>query len=294
MPKVDYSKDQPERFLRWIENQEKQIKDVSNQLVGLLSTIWGVDESMIEDIKSKVSKCLQTRKKSEQELDAEKIRWTYDELNSLHDQYKKSYNKSGEQLDENPKITKEIKEFCTHFKRGILWVSDKDYMVDLLKHLIETGQLEIVDYLWKRISLDCLNYDIHILDLRPHTLLTPELKAWDLNPAIEHLETDKKGMIRMSEFYGADWRRVPSQSDVQNILKSLSDNYPLISGRQWDIHDEDIAFFMLMTQSDGEFLLKKDRPLWKNRVFKCYHDFRWFKDMRFNSTGQIMLVREKK
>lgn len=299
MPKVDYSKDQPERFLRWIENQEKQIKDVSNQLVDLLSNIGGVDESMIEDIKAKVGKCLQTRKRSEQELDAKKIRETFDELESLHNQYKDSYNKPKEQLDENQKISQEINEFCENFKRRIEWISDIDRMIILMKSLLENNELVIKpNDTWKEIMLDCLDYEIKILDIwscSDEYRFSEKLLSRQsvMNPKNIYKETDKEWMDKISSNC-SQWRKVPSQKDIQNILKSLSDNYSLISGRQWDIHDEDIAFFMLMTQSDGEFLLKKDRPLWKNRVLKCYHDFRWFKDMRFNSTGQIMLVREKK
>ena len=100
MPQVDYSEIQPELFLKWIENQEKQIQDASDNLVKLLTAIGGVDEKLIEEIKSKVWECLQTREKSSQEVDAEKIRDAYATLDTLHKQYKKSYEKIEETTEE--------------------------------------------------------------------------------------------------------------------------------------------------------------------------------------------------
>ena len=299
MTKVDYSKDQPERFLRWIENQEKQIRNISNQLVDLLSGIGGVDESMIEDIKAKVIECLQTRKKSEQELDAEKIRETYNELNSLHNQYKNSYNKPEEQLDEkldeNQKISKEIDEFCENFKNNIEWVTNTDTLINRLKNLIEMNELKInKDSTWKEIYLSCLDYEIKILNLwnypEKEYNITP--RNSNIDPDITNYETDKNGMNKISS-HCAEWRKVATQTDIQNILKRLVAMYSLRAGREWSIHDEDIAFFMLMTQSDWEFLLKKDNLLGKNKVLKMYPKYRWFKDMKDDWTGQIILIRKK-
>ena len=72
------------------------------------------------------------------------------------------------------------------------------------------------------------------------------------------------------------------------MFEKLAENYLYMKpGRNWDNHDEDIAFFMLMTQCVGEFLLNNDR------VLKCYYDFRWFRNMRDGATGQLILVKRK-
>lgn len=278
MPKVDYSKDQPELFLEWIENQKKQIEDANYKLVELLTTIGGVDEKLIEDIRSKVWECLQTRKKSSQEIDAEKIRDT----------------ESNETVEDHD-VLKEINKFCENFKSNIKWVTNTDTLINRLKDLMQINELRInKDSTWKEIYLDCLNHEIKILNLWNYSEKEYNITSRNssIDPNITNYETDKNGMNKISS-HCAEWRKVATQTDIQNILKKLAAMYSLKAGREWSVHDEDIAFFMLMTQSDGEFLLKKDNILGKNRVLKMYSDFRWFKDMKDDWTGQIILIRKK-
>ena len=291
MPQVDYSEIQPELFLKWIENQEKQIQDASDNLVKLLTVIGGVDEKLIEEIKSKVWECLQTREKSSQEVDAEKIRDAHNTLNTLNKQYKDSYNT----IEEPAKEDIEINKFCENFKNNIEWVTNTDTLINRLKNLIEMNELKInKDSTWKEIYLSCLDYEIKILNLwnypEKEYNITP--RNSNIDPDITNYETDKNGMNKISS-HCAEWRKVATQTDIQNILKRLVAMYLLRAGREWSIHDEDIAFFMLMTQSDWEFLLKKDNLLGKNRVLKMYPKYRWFKDMKDDWTGQIILIRKK-
>lgn len=292
MPQVDYSEIQPELFLKWIENQEKQIQDASDNLVKLLTVIGGVDEKLIEEIKSKVWECLQTREKSSQEVDAEKIRDAHNTLNTLNKQYKDSYNTIEEPAKEE---NIEINKFCENFKNNIEWVTNTDTLINRLKNLIEMNELKInKDSTWKEIYLSCLDYEIKILNLwnypEKEYNITP--RNSNIDPDITNYETDKNGMNKISS-HCAEWRKVATQTDIQNILKRLVAMYSLRAGREWSIHDEDIAFFMLMTQSDWEFLLKKDNLLGKNRVLKMYPKYRWFKDMKDDWTGQIILIRKK-
>ena len=292
MPQVDYSEIQPELFLKWIENQEKQIQDASDNLVKLLTAIGGVDEKLIEEIKSKVWECLQTREKSSQEVDAEKIRDAHNTLNTLNKQYKDSYNTIEEPAKEEDI---EINKFCENFKNNIEWVTNTDTLINRLKNLIEMNELKInKDSTWKEIYLSCLDYEIKILNLwnypEKEYNITP--RNSNIDPDITNYETDKNGMNKISS-HCAEWRKVATQTDIQNILKRLVAMYSLKAGREWSIHDEDIAFFMLMTQSDWEFLLKKDNLLGKNRVLKMYPKYRWFKDMKDDWTGQIILIRKK-
>ena len=292
MPQVDYSEIQPELFLKWIENQEKQIQDASNNLVKLLTAIGGVDEKLIEEIKSKVWECLQTREKSSQEVDAEKIRDAHNTLNTLNKQYKDSYNTIEEPAKEEDI---EINKFCENFKNNIEWVTNTDTLINRLKNLIEMNELKInKDSTWKEIYLSCLDYEIKILNLwnypEKEYNITP--RNSNIDPDITNYETDKNGMNKISN-HCSEWRKVATQTDIQNILKRLVAMYSLRAGREWSIHDEDIAFFMLMTQSDWEFLLKKDNLLGKNRVLKMYPKYRWFKDMKDDWTGQIILIRKK-
>lgn len=292
MPQVDYSEIQPELFLKWIENQEKQIQDASDNLVKLLTAIGGVDEKLIEEIKSKVWECLQTREKSSQEVDAEKIRDAHNTLNTLNKQYKDSYNTIEEPAKEEDI---EINKFCENFKNNIEWVTNTDTLINRLKNLIEMNELKInKDSTWKEIYLSCLDYEIKILNLwnypEKEYNITP--RNSNIDPDITNYETDKNGMNKISN-HCSEWRKVATQTDIQNILKRLVAMYSLRAGREWSIHDEDIAFFMLMTQSDWEFLLKKDNLLGKNRVLKMYPKYRWFKDMKDDWTGQIILIRKK-
>lgn len=294
MPQVEYSKDQPELFLKWIENQEKQIQNASDKLVDLLTSMGGVDEKLIEDIKAKVWECLNTRKKSLQEVDAERIRIANNTLDTLHKQYKESYNYT-EETEKPQETPSNIERFCENFRDNIEWVSDIDSLINRLKNLISTHVLKInSDQTWKEILLDGLDYEIKILNLWNYSnkeyYIT--IRNSSINPETSNYETDKDGMNKISS-HCSEWRKVATQTDIQKILKNLVANYSLKSGREWDIHDEDIAFFMLMTQSDGEFLLKKDNLLGKNRVFKCYTIFRGFKDMKDDGTGQIILIRKK-
>ena len=291
MPQVDYSEIQPELFLKWIENQEKQIQDASDNLVKLLTVIGGVDEKLIEEIKSKVWECLQTREKSSQEVDAEKIRDAHNTLNTLNKQYKDSYNT----IEEPAKEDIEINKFCENFKNNIEWVTNTDTLINRLKNLIEMNELKInKDSTWKEIYLSCLDYEIKILNLwnypEKEYNITP--RNSNIDPDITNYETDKNGMNKISN-HCSEWRKIATQTDIQNILKRLVAMYSLRAGREWSIHDEDIAFFMLMTQSDWEFLLKKDNLLGKNRVLKMYPKYRWFKDMKDDWTGQIILIRKK-
>lgn len=292
MPQVDYSEIQPELFLKWIENQEKQIQNASDNLVKLLTTIGGVDEKLIEEIKSKVWECLQTREKSSQEVDAEKIRDAHNTLNTLNKQYKDSYNTIEEPAKEEDI---EINKFCENFKNNIEWVTNTDTLINRLRNLIEMNELKInKDSTWKEIYLSCLDYEIKILNLwnypEKEYKITP--RNSNIDPDITNYETDKNGMNKISN-HCSEWRKVATQTDIQNILKRLVAMYSLRAGREWSIHDEDIAFFMLMTQSDWEFLLKKDNLLGKNRVLKMYPKYRWFKDMKDDWTGQIILIRKK-
>lgn len=301
MPQVDYSEIQPELFLKWIENQEKQIQDASDKLAGLLAAIGGVDEKLIEEIKSKVWECLQTREKSSQEVDAEKIRDAYATLDTLHKQYKESYEKIEETTEEKnieePTEHKdiEINKFCEKFKSNIKWVTNTDTLINRLKDLIQINELRInKDSTWKEIYLDCLDHEIKILNLWNYSEkeYNITLRNSGIDSDITNYETDKNGMNKISS-HCSEWRKVATQTDIQDILKRLIAMYSLKAGREWSVHDEDIAFFMLMTQSDGEFLLKKDNILGKNRVLKMYPDFRWFKDMKDDWTGQIILIRKK-
>lgn len=197
------------------------------------------------------------------------------------------------------KTTKSIEKWCEYFKTKIEWVSNIDWMINLLKNLIETKKLDVkfIDT-WREIILDCLNYKIKILNLWNSE---NKINFWSYNIStrnshINHsaiiYETDEKGLEKISN-KRIQWWKVASQKDIQDILKSLAKNYNLIAGKKWKAHDEDIAFFMLMTQCDGEFLLQKDKLLGKNRVLKQYHDFRWFKDLKEHWTGQIILIRKK-
>ena len=182
-----------------------------------------------------------------------------------------------------------------NFRNNIEWVSDIDSLINRLKNLISMHVLKInSDQTWKEILLDDLDYEIKILNLWNYSNKEyyTIIRNSSINPEISNYETDKDGMNKISS-HCSEWRKVATQTDIQKILKSLVANYSLKSGREWAIHDEDIAFFMLMTQSDGEFLLKKDNLLGKNRVFKCYTIFRGFKDMKDDGTGQIILIRKK-
>lgn len=281
MSQPEYSKNQLENLLELINNQEKQILDASSYLVNLLESMDGIDKNLIEEIKLKVSQCLSTRKFSEQEID--KI------TNTTLDR------SDTEKLEKVQKIPSDIKIFCENFKNNIKWVKDIDTLINYLKNLIKENTLKInQDPTWKEIYLSCLDYEIKILNLwnyneKKYNITT---RNSSINPDIKKHETDITGMNNIWN-HCSEWRKIPTEKDIQNILKNLATTYSLKAGREWSIHDEDIAFFMLITQSDWEFLLKKDKISGENRVLKMYHDFRWFKDLKKNWTGQIILIRKK-
>lgn len=289
MPRVEYSKDQPERFLRSVENSEMKIKEISEKLIFLLNSIGGVNPDLIEEIKRKIWECLETREKSDQEIAAENIRTSYKSLNALHNDYKEKFNKIESSMPD------EVEQYCNSFKEKIEWVYDIDKMIEKLDDLIAYWDLKINnDNSGKEITLNLLDYDIKILNLwnynnNGYNITT---KNNEIDSVNNHFEIDRDGMLKISS-HCSEWRKVATQTDMQNILRTLTSHYWLKSGVNWDIHDEDIAFFMLMTQSDWEFLLKKDKIFGKDRVLKCYSKFRWFKDILENATGQIILVRKK-
>lgn len=178
--------------------------------------------------------------------------------------------------------------YHNNFKENIKWIRNPDKMIRLLEELEKNWKLTTTKKsYWRIISLDCLDYKIIIRNL------------WDVNFKSYNItkrenrtdfsgqntfETNKRGMMKISNEF-SKWR-VASKKDIQNILRTLSKKYSLKSGKQFDIHDEDIAFFMLITECYGDFLLK-------DSVFKCYDNFRWFKEIRNDWTGQIILLMKK-
>ena len=267
-----------EQFLEEIEKQEQDINDACKQLVDALKNIGGIDGDLIEEIQRNVKKCLETREPSEQEKAARKI--------------VEACNKKAS--PESHGLLEEINNFCEKFRANIEWVTNVDALINLLKDLIKRNKLKInPNQTWKEILLDCLDYEIKILNLWNNSdkcKLTLK-KGW-INSEDIIYETNKEGMKNISS-HCSEWRKVATQKDIEKILNTLIANYSLKAGKKWDIHDEEIAFFMLMTQSDGEFLLKKDKLLGKDRVLKMYPKFRWFRDMMDNWTGQIILIRKK-
>lgn len=181
-----------------------------------------------------------------------------------------------------------LEKWVNSFRSKIEWVSDsnKDMMISLLNRLVKEKRLKIItDKTWRYIDFDILDYKIHVLDVwnYKNIIKSTRRKA----TSYEADETNKDGMMTMSKDNDT-WWDVANETVMKSILGKLTENYSYMKpGRNWDNHDEDIAFFMLMTQCVGEFLLNNDR------VLKCYYDFRWFRDMRDNATGQLILVKKR-
>ena len=188
-----------------------------------------------------------------------------------------------------------LDQYCNSFSCKIKGVSNVDVMINLFKKLLKENKIKITpDEEWIYIDLDVLNKEIRIINLWSYDggKYKRNERQRNINDDMVY-ETNKNGMIEISNHYN-QWREVATQTDIQNILNALTRHHFFKSGKEWDIHDEDIAFFMLITQSDGEFLLKSDKPWGNARVLKCYDNFRWFRDMKENWTWQIILIRKKR
>ena len=186
-----------------------------------------------------------------------------------------------------------VESWGNTFRYKIKWISDahEDTMTTLLNTLIKENRLKITsDETWRDIDFDILDYKIKVLNLvsyRGNWNKKMIMRKRSVSPTTVKLETNKDGMEILSNNYGS-WWDVADESDIKNILRTLTEKYPFMKpGRNGEAHDEDIAFFMLMTQCLGEFLLKN------KRVLKCYYDFRWFRDLRDGGMGQIILLKKR-
>ena len=188
----------------------------------------------------------------------------------------------------NSNINQGEETYHSNFKENIKWIRNPDKMISLLENLKKAGKLITTKKsYWRLVSLDCLDYKIIILNLwnikaKKYNITKRENRT-DFTDS-NTFETNKLGMMKISNNY-SNWK-VASKKDIQNILRTLSNEYALKAGKQWDIHDEDIAFFMLITECYGDFLLK-------DSVLKCYDNFRWFKEIRKDWTGQIIILIKK-
>ena len=276
----------------------KNINDTTIRLTNSLRGIGGVDENLINKIEEIVSQCLQTRKESEQKNAAEKIRNTEDIPTAQQTELKEEYHEEIEY-----KIPEEIEQYCKNFKEKIEWISDVNIMVNRLKDFLKQQHLTIKnDNTGNKIILNNnlsnnLGYDIKILNLWNYNNnkkynYNITTKDNEITPAKNHFETDRNSMLKIP-IHRSEWRKIPTQRDIKNILKNITWHYRYKGGVNWNNHDENIAFFMLIIQSEWKFLLKKDNLFEKNMIFECSKNFRWFKEMLKSSTGQIMLVRKK-
>lgn len=190
-----------------------------------------------------------------------------------------------------------LKDYQNKFLYVMDWVPNKSSMVSHFNKLLKTNALKInTDKMWRHIDLDCLDYEIRVLNLWNWNYDNPDYNVKMRNSSNTDFinkctfETNLDGLYKILET-NQNWWIIPDENDIKWILKKLKAQYPDIisnSNKTSTSHDEDIAFFMLLTQCYWEFLLRDVKAL------KCYDKFRWIKMLKENGTGQVMLFRKRK
>ena len=232
---------------------------------------------------------------------------TLDQVNAVDEEiYVVAENEKREAERREAELGAFIEKYCNWFKSKVQWISNIDGMISKFKNLMYRGWLIITsDGVWGRhCKLDWLNHEIGVLNLWTYrnssnwkVSKNPGGKTDFINDYI--YETNLDGMKKISSHLDdADglikdyyyWRRIPDSYEIKEILRKLKSEYSDVViniNKANGYHDEDIAFFMLLTQCYGEFILKNDQ------VLKCYDNFRWLKKAKDTSTGQILIIKNK-
>ena len=200
-------------------------------------------------------------------------------------------------VETNRETSNDFKQFskerhCDDFRNKMQWVSDISGMIKLMYMLHKNGKLnkkdstKVWEYdIFKIIDNDDLNYEIGFLDVN-HTWKINRKKLNNKTDFINSStwETDQEGMKYLSTKWG-EWWKIPSSTEINYILETLNAKYSKDVNM---VNEQDkIALFMLLNNCYWQFFLK-------DKIFKCFDNFRWFRDYDNNNrTGQIPVIRKK-
>ena len=286
----------PEQFLEDIKNKEKNIKSACAQLLASLRSINGINEGLITKVQKSVEECLNTRIPSEQEVAAKKIVDAKKSLQELNRSYHNLYHSGS--LEDNRETSNEFKQFCKErhcddFRENMQWVSDISGAIKLVYMLYKNGKLNKKDSTkaWEYnisriIDVNDLNYEIGFLDISGNKKIRHikrNNKTDFINSSVG--ETNQEGMEYLSIKW-SEWWKIPSSTEINFILETLNTKYSKDVNM---VNEQDrIALFMLLNNCYWQFFLK-------DKIFKCFDNFRWYRDYDNDSsrTGQILVIRKK-